>query len=67
MNKENVKKWIEALRSDNYRQIVGNLYDGLYDKDVHCACAYGVACKIAADEGYLKHSVDSAGSLKAFF
>lgn len=41
MNKQNVRKWVEALRSGNFKQATGQLCnDGAY-------CCLGVACTIA--------------------
>ena len=41
MNKQNVRKWVEALRSGDFKQTTGQLYlDGSY-------CCLGVACVLA--------------------
>jgi hypothetical protein len=41
INKENVRKWVEALRSGKYKQAQGQLYlDGAY-------CCLGVVCELA--------------------
>jgi hypothetical protein len=41
INKENVRKWVEALRSGKYKQTQGRLYlDGAH-------CCLGVVCELA--------------------
>ena len=41
VNKQNVRRWVEALRSGDFKQTTGQLYlDGSY-------CCLGVACAIA--------------------
>ena len=41
VNKQNVRKWVEALRSGDFKQTTGQLYvDGSY-------CCLGVACAIS--------------------
>ncbi len=43
---DNAKKWVEALRSGEYRQ--GDSY--LYNKDTDCYCCLGVACRVYEQE-----------------
>lgn len=40
INKKDIQKWIDALRSGKYRQTIG----GLQDEDGYCCL--GVACKV---------------------
>jgi len=54
MNKENVSKWIDALRSGKYKQGVGS-FKYLETPDINgpCLhCAVGVACEVMNPEGY---------------
>lgn len=44
VNKENMKKWIEALRSGEYVQIQGQLRDSTH---ANAMCCLGVACDIS--------------------
>ena len=44
-NKENVKKWVDALRSGKYSQTAGRLGDKLG------FCCLGVACEVAMENG----------------
>lgn len=44
-NKENIKKWVDALRSGKYRQGSGKLYNG------STFCCLGVACEVALENG----------------
>lgn len=46
-NKENIKKWVDALRSGKYQQIIGRL--GSADKNEYCCL--GVACEVALQNG----------------
>jgi hypothetical protein len=46
-NKDNIRKWVEALRSGKYQQTTGALCrDGKY-------CCLGVACEVAIENGVL--------------
>lgn len=47
MNAEIKKKWIEALRSGDYRQGFGGL------KKEDCFCCLGVLCQIKDPEGWI--------------
>lgn len=40
-NKENIRLWVDALRSGKYKQLKGNLTDG------RSHCCLGVACEVA--------------------
>lgn len=44
-NKENIRKWVDALRSDKYKQTKKTLFDG------RGYCCLGVACEIAIENG----------------
>lgn len=44
-NKENIKKWVDALRSGNYKQCREQLSNGLG------YCCLGVACEVAIAGG----------------
>jgi len=62
MNKENLSKWIAALRSGKYKQGVGALkYPETSDVNGPCLhCAVGVACEVMNPNGfYLKESEKS--------
>lgn len=50
MNKERIKKWIKALRSDKYKQIQGSLADG-----EGCYCVLGLACEVSDVGEWLDH------------
>lgn len=56
-NRENIQKWVDALRSGDYKQGEGALVSGS-DSDKHYCCL-GVACAIAANEGIV--SYDGSG------
>lgn len=45
LNKENIRKWVDALRSGKYTQTTGRLADKVG------FCCLGVACEVAADNG----------------
>lgn len=51
VNKENMRLFIEALRSGEYRQVINNLARKVDDEWRHCCL--GVACEVA-----LKHGVE---------
>lgn len=45
----NAKRWVEALRSGEFKQGRGTLCDGTFGDDKYCCL--GVACELAAREG----------------
>lgn len=56
-NKENIRKWVEALRSGKYQQMKGKLSDG------KCFCCLGVACEVAIENGVkMNKIVDNSGT-----
>ena len=58
LNKENIRKWVKALRSGRYRQTREVLKST--DGNKHAAyCCLGVACKLAYDEGLDFNLVDT--------
>src|SRR6266851_1373779 len=44
-NEENIRKWVDALRSGKYQQTTGKLSDG------QAYCCLGVACEVAIESG----------------
>src|SRR4029077_12689635 len=70
MNKENMNKWIEALRSGTYKQ--GNMYLHMCTEDgVHKYCCLGVACEVAIENGVeistrLRNHLVSGGTQKIY-
>lgn len=44
-NQENIRKWVDALRSGKYQQTTGKLSDG------QAYCCLGVACEVAIESG----------------
>lgn len=46
MNKQNIKKWVEALESGRYKQ--GSSYLATIDNEY---CCLGVACEVAIENG----------------
>ena len=55
----NAQKWVEALRSGEYKQGVGCLYDSRHDK----YCCLGVACKVYEKETGDNLGADSGGTM----
>ncbi|WP_290738295.1 hypothetical protein [Haliea sp.] len=55
----NAQKWVDALRSGEYKQGVGQLYNQDLDK----YCCLGVACKVYEKETGYNLGVDSGGTL----
>lgn len=49
-NRENIQKWIDALRSGEYKQGKGRLKYSNQDGDVK-HCCLGVACEVALVDG----------------
>lgn len=58
INKENIRKWVEALRSGKYKQGTGALKTVENGMEWHCCL--GVACEVAIKNGVnLNTSVES--------
>lgn len=55
-NKENIRRWVEALRSGNYKQ--GKGYLQVVDEFSVSYCCLGVACDISG-LGKWEHELDS--------
>lgn len=51
MNEANIRRWVDALRSGEFRQGTGALHTREGDKDLYCCL--GVACDLARADGAL--------------
>jgi hypothetical protein len=61
LNKDAIRKWVEALRSGKYQQTTGRLADR------NGFCCLGVACEVAIENGLRlrkKESGDSVGTVE---
>lgn len=56
-NRENIRKWVDALRSGNYRQGVDTLKAVMSSDGVPSYCCLGVACELALHEGIVTQNI----------
>lgn len=63
MNKENITKWIEALRSGNYTQGRGRLHLTRTTDGVDRFCCLGVACDLYRQEHQIEKVVLNNGTI----
>lgn len=69
VNKDNVRLWVDALRSGNYVQTPGVLHRLHSTRDTHLVgyCCLGVACSVAIDNGVPIAEDISDGAIGTFY
>jgi len=60
INKENIRKWVDALRSGRFTQGIGCLKRFNENKHKYTHCCLGVACEVAEESGVSLSIVDQS-------